>query len=308
MAARARKGPPCMKETKVFRHVVGKSTLKEGITIRKDFEDWFDSPEAGSKKQITLIYDRDKGIGVILRRLNNKGRHVQIKYETTKHSQFRDWLQVVFGASREHTVGEILEFRKVSKDEYLLKPLPLEMIDGTNLRISGSIYHGGAQNIIPYIPGFKEVEEVINGIAFKVGKSQAYYNQQLRQGFVSRGWSTEKPIVEDLNLRYDYRKGNVQIETEFGNARSYYQDYLKFSIAFNEGLISLGGLIAPTADFANILCEIGREKAWQRVKQLGEEKPTYSGMMTYEKAVREFQYLKFMLNMPIVVMGIDYKE
>ena len=79
-------------------------------------------------------------------------------------------------------------------------------------------------------------------------------------------------------------------------------------VTFNEGLISLGGLVAPTADFANILCEIGREKAWQRANRQEVEEPTYSGMMTYEKAAREFQHLKFMLNMPIVVMGIDYKE
>ena len=115
-----------MSQAKVFRHVVGKSTLKEGITIHKDFEDWFDSPEVGSKREITLIYDKDKEVNVILRRLNNKGRHVQIKYETTNHSQFRDWLQVVFRASSERTIGEILELHKVSKDEYLLKPLPLE--------------------------------------------------------------------------------------------------------------------------------------------------------------------------------------
>lgn len=293
----------------VFRHVVGKSTLKEGITIHKDFEDWFNRPEVGSKKEITLIYDKDKEIKAILRRLNNRGRHVQIKYETTKYSQLRAWLQVVFKASSEQTTGEILEFHKVSKNEYLLKPLPLEMLDGTNLLISKTLYHGGAENIIPYVPIFKEVSEVISEVDFKVGKTQLYYNQKLREGFTSRGWSTEKPIMEGLNLRYDHRKGNVQVEVEFGNARSYYQDYIKFSIAFNEGLISLGGLIAPTADFANILCEIGREKAWRKVKQQGlGRKPTYSGMMTYEKAAWEFRYLKFMLNMPIVVMGIDYKE
>jgi hypothetical protein len=298
-----------MKNPKVFRHVVGKSTLKEGITIHKDFEDWFDSPEVGSKREITLIYDKDKKVNVILRRLNNMGKHVQIKYETTKHSQFRDWLQVAFRESVEQTTGEILEFHKVSKNAYLLKPIPLKLVDGTNLRVSQTLCHGGAQYIIPYIPAFKEVSEVISEIEFKVGKTQTYYNQKLRDGFISRGWSTDKLVIEDLNLRYDHRKGNVQIEVEFGNARSYYQDYLKFSIAFNEGLISLGGLVTPTADFARILCEIGREKAWQKVKQQGlREKPTYSGMMTYEKAAWEFRYLKFMLNMPIVVMGIDYKD
>ena len=298
-----------MQEPAVFRHVVGKSTLKEGITIHKDFEDLFDSPGISSKRGITLIYDKDKEVDVVLRRLNNRGKHVQIKYDTTKHSPFRDWLRDIFKASLDMTVGEILEFHKTSKDVYILKPLPLEEVNGTNLRISKTLYHGGAKQIIPYIPIFKEVSETVNEINFEVGKPQLYYNQKLKEGFISRGWSTEKLIIKDLNLRYDYRKENVQIEVEFGNARTYYQDCLKFSIAFNEGLISLGGLITPTADFANILCEVGRDKAWQKVKrQKLERKPTYSGMMTYEKAEWEFRYLKFMLNMPIVVIGVDYKE
>jgi hypothetical protein len=35
----------------IFKHLVGKSTLKEGITIHKEFEDWFDSPLVGCKKR-----------------------------------------------------------------------------------------------------------------------------------------------------------------------------------------------------------------------------------------------------------------
>lgn len=298
-----------MKETRVFKHVVGKSTLKEGITVHKDFEDYFDSPEAGLKREITLIYDQDKETKVTLRRLSNIRRHVQIKYGTAKHSQFRGWLKNVFKASSGKTVGEILELHKICKDRYLLKPILLEEIHGTNLCISKTLYHGGAQNIIPYIPVFKEVAGVVNEVTFEVGKGQAYYNRELKESFINRGWSNEKRVIKELNLRYDYRKENVQVEVEFGNARTYYQDCLKFSIAFNAGLISLGALMAPTADFANILCEIGKEKAWQRARRRGLERaPTYSGMMTYEKAARELQYIKFMLNMPIVMIGIDYKE
>lgn len=245
---------------------------------------------------------------VVLRRLNNKSRHVQIKYEAAKHLPFRDWLQAVFCASTEQTVGEILEFHKTSSGRYVVTALPAATIDGTSLRVSKVLYHGGAQNIIAYLPAFSEVSKIVNEVSFRVGKTQAYYNQQLRQGFISSGWSAEKPIIQDLNLRYDYRKENVQVEAEFGNARSYYQDYLKFSIAFNEGLISLGGMIAPTSDFASILCEVGREEALQKAVQRGVDKPTYSGMMTYEKAAREFPFLKFMLNTPIVVMGIDFKQ
>lgn len=300
---------PLMKETRVFKHVVGRSTLKEGITIHRDFEDYFDSPEAGFKREITLIYDESRETKVTLRRLNNIRKHVQIKYEAQKHSQLRDWLRDVFKASSDKTLGEILEFHRISKDRYLLKPLSIEELNGTNLRISKTLYHGGAKSIVPYIPIFREVPEVINEIRFETGECQAYYNQQLKEGFISRGWSADERVISALNLRYDYRKENVQVEVEFGNARTYYQDCLKFSIAFNEGLISLGALIAPTADFADVLCELGKEKAWQKVRQQRRKRrPTYSGMMSYEKAAREFKYIKFMLNMPIVIIGIDYKD
>lgn len=94
-----------MSDSMVFRHVVGKSTLKEGITVHKDFEQWFEAPESGTKKEITLIFDKGKKTSVILRTLNNRGRHAQIKYETTRHSEFRQWLQSVFEKSAEQTVG-----------------------------------------------------------------------------------------------------------------------------------------------------------------------------------------------------------
>jgi hypothetical protein len=42
--------------TTTFKHLVGKSTLKEGITIHKAFESFFETPGSGQKKEITLLY------------------------------------------------------------------------------------------------------------------------------------------------------------------------------------------------------------------------------------------------------------
>ena len=61
-----------------FKHLVGKSTLKEGITIYKNFEDFFESPESGSKREITLLYGDNQSVKAILRRLNNIRNHVHI--------------------------------------------------------------------------------------------------------------------------------------------------------------------------------------------------------------------------------------
>jgi hypothetical protein len=55
----------------------------------------------------------------------------------------------------------------------------------------------------------------------------------------------------------------------------------------------------PTLGFGNILCEIGKQKALQRGRK------TYSGMMHFEKAFKEFQYLRPIFDMPIVILGID---
>jgi len=63
-----------------FKHLVGKSTLKEGITIHKNFESFFDSPDLGQKRDITLLYGNKQSVKVVLRRLKNVRKHVQIKY------------------------------------------------------------------------------------------------------------------------------------------------------------------------------------------------------------------------------------
>ena len=92
------------------------------------------------------------------------------------------------------------------------------------------------------------------------------------------------------------------MEVEFGNARSYYQDYVKFMLAKKYQSARLGVLICPTNSFASLLCELGRQRARENV--VGERVPVYSGMMSYEKAVRELPFLGFMFEMPIVVAGV----
>jgi len=70
-------------------------------------------------------------------------------------------------------------------------------------------------------------------------------------------------------------------------------------LSYLSNQIHLGTLITPTLGFANILCEIGKQKALQRGRK------TYSGMMHFEKAFKEFQYLRSSFDIPIVILGID---
>jgi hypothetical protein len=94
-----------------FKHLIGKSTLKEGITIHKNFEIFFESPDPGKKKEITLLYADEKSANVTLRRLDNVRELVHIKYTNKTHTPFVDWLNTAFAATRKGSHGEFIEFK-----------------------------------------------------------------------------------------------------------------------------------------------------------------------------------------------------
>jgi hypothetical protein len=111
-------------------------------------------------------------------------------------------------------------------------------------------------------------------------------------------WSAECKVIPQLGLKCDYIKDLIQVEVEFGNARSYYQDFTKFLLGNRYSEIQLGVLIVPTVSFANHLCENGKRRAIEKGRT------QYSGMIDFSKVSREFQYLEFMLPMPIAVAAI----
>jgi len=282
-----------------FKHLIGKSTLKEGITIHKAFETFFDSPDLGYKKEITLLFGDNHSIKVVLRRLNNIRKHVQIKYTNKIHASLIEWLNDVFIATRKGTIGEFLEFLKVAPDIYQLTPITIEHSHDAKLYIADSMYHKTDDKTLRNNASFIEVEKIVSGISFKVDEGQTFYNRALERAFSEQAWQKEGKAIPELNLKYDFRKYDVQVEVEFGNARAYYQDYVKFMLSYCSNQIQLGMLITPTLGFANILCEIGKQKALQKGKK------TYSGMLHFEKAYSEFIYLKTIFDIPIVILGID---
>jgi hypothetical protein len=161
------------------------------------------------------------------------------------------------------------------------------------------MYHKTDQAALKGDATFGEVEKIINGINFKVDEGQSFYNREIERAFSEHEWQREIKAIPELDLKCDYRKDSIQVEVEFGNARAYYQDYIKFMLSYFSRQIHLGILVTPTLGFANVLCEIGKQKALQRGRK------TYSGMMHFEKAFREFHYLRPLFDMPIVLLGID---
>jgi hypothetical protein len=205
----------------------------------------------------------------------------------------------MFVETRKGTIGEFLEIEKISPDVFKLIPITKDIAYNAKLYIADSMYHKIDKESMLNNDSFFEVDQIINGISFKVDEGQAFYNREIEKAFSSSSWQKEGKAIPELDLKYDYRKGAVQVEVEFGNARSYYQDYIKFMLSYFSKQIHLGILITPTLGFANILCEIGKQRALQRGRK------TYSGMMHFDKAFKEFQYLKPIFDIPIAILGID---
>ena len=200
---------------------------------------------------------------------------------------------------REKDLEEVLEIEKVSQNTFRLRPITREMAHDARLYVADSMYHNADQEGLAHDHPLVQIEKTINGITFRADEGQAFYNQEIERAFSSLGWQKEGKAIPELELKYDYRKGDVQVEVEFGNARSYYQDYIKFMLSYLSKEIRLGTLVTPTLGFAHLLCEIGKQKALQRGRK------SYSGMMHFEKALREFHYLKPIFDMPIIILGID---
>lgn len=146
---------------------------------------------------------------------------------------------------------------------------------------------------IKVYPPFIEIVSLLRKIPYLENANQVHYNLQISSLLQKNGWQAQVLAIPELPLRCDFAKEELLVEVEFGNARAYYQNYIKFALAGRRGRAKIGLLITPTAAFADFLCEIGRRAAEQQ-RTAGAKPVVYSGMMSYEKAEREFHHLSFL--------------
>jgi len=253
------------------------------------------------KKTIVLTFD-GKQINATLRRINNKYGHVQVKYDNIAGIEFRNWLEHIFIATRDKICGEYFELIKVDGDEYLVKPFPIGKDSSKVLKISKWLFHKNADKLIEKDSILREINAVIRCIETNDSEGQSYYNKAFNVSFKNWGWEPEKRVTPKLGLKCDFIKSKACVEVEFGNARSYYQDYIKFLIAYHNDLAMIGVLIVPTISFAKHLCKVGQSRAQIKGRKY------YSGMIDFEKVYREFNYVKTILSMPIAVAGVGTIE
>lgn len=279
----------------ILKHVIGKSTLEEGFTVPRAFEEWFDSPEKGKKRLITLVFENGS-VTATLRHLNNARGHVQVKYEDAQAAGFREWMKNIFNKSLKQSCGEYIELHKVDNQTFKIIPFPqIDKFD--NLIIQEWLFHRGAED---YRSGgtLSEIQAIIQSVGFVDTEGQSHYNRMFAHQFANWAWEEEKRVVPELGLKSDFAKDGAWVEVEFGNSRTYYQDFLKFMLAFHHGSAQIGVLVVPSESFARHLCNVGRQRA------VAKGKACYSGMIHFEKVRREFKYREFMLSMPIAIVGI----
>lgn len=281
-----------------FLHPVGVSTCKYGVTIPLEAQ----TPELqaiakGSKVPITILCDGMEPVQADIRRLNNKPGHLQFRYELKAQARLRQYLSALFANG---TSGNLLNIEEITPWTFRFQPILKN--SSPRLHISDMLHHNLKKQGSSQFTEHEQIRESLSTIAYDDNLSQSDYNSRIKTGLEDRGWQSEQRVIKELGLKCDFEKNGVWVEVEFGNARSYYQDYVKFMLARKYRDARLGLLLCPTTSFAVLLCELGRQKA--QANSVAERSPVYSGMMSFEKAARELPYLGFMFDMPIVVAGV----
>ncbi len=281
-----------------FLHPVGTSTLKYGVTIPVEAQtERLRIIDKGAKVPVTIFFGNEEPVVAEIRRLNNKPGHLQFRYSNKAQERLRSWLAALFGSPAE---GNLLEVVEAAPFTFLFKPILKNTTP--SLRISDMLLHRLEQPEIEQFAEIRQISDSLAAVEYDAGFSQSDYNGLISEGLTGSGWHGEQRVVPELGLKCDFEKNGIWVEVEFGNARSYYQDYVKFMLARKYRAARLGLLLCPTTSFAALLCELGQKRA--RENSVAEKSPVYSGMMSFEKAVRELPFLGFMFEMPIVVAGV----
>lgn len=283
----------------VLRHAIGKSTFSEGIAVPVTLEAWINAPEPGNKRSITLAFDGQR-CQATLRRLANERQHVQVKYRGSRGASFRNWLASKFEASKRTHCGEYLEMKRIYGDIFEVTAFTSESAP-QSLLVCDWIFHRCGRAPFDTWPPLREIPAILKGVKWRSSECQRYYNSEISRSFAYWTWDREVRVAPELRLAADFLKEDVQTEVEFGNARTYYQDLIKFMLAHKWRNVQLGVLIVPSERFASELCKLGRAKAQAKGRR------SYSGMIHFEKVRRELPFLDFMIDMSLVVAGIGHK-
>jgi hypothetical protein len=251
---------------------------------------------------VTILYGDGLSAEAVLRRINNAVGHLQFRYEGKRNAPLRDYLRATFG---NHLANALLEVTRVGPSAYEFRPISARDGNKPQLTLYEPFLFGIHEDDRDAKTRLGEVNRVLRQVEYDPMFAQADYNNSISQAFLANGWHEEVRILDEIGLRVDFEKDSLWIEVEFGNARTYYQDYVKLLLAGRYRAAKYGMLLSPTAAFANMLCELGQKRAAAKRGAMGKT-PSYSGMMTFEKALREFPYLSFIIAHPLIIRGLHF--
>ena len=288
-----------------FLHAVGPSSLRQGLTVPVIAQiSWLKDIQKGQSVPVTIIFGSGTSVPASLRRLNNARGHLQFRYESRQQSALRDYLGQVFG-KQPACKNALLRVTEVQPRVFLFEPISVGRQKPAHLAISQPHFHNCSKLEAETLVEFKEIQECFKAIQYNDTYGQADYNKGIASALRALAWQEEVRILDEIGIRSDFEKNGIWVEVEFGNARVYYQDYIKFLLAARYKDARFGILLCPTNAFAQLLCDLGKQRAMAKQRGGPGHAPKYSGMMSYEKAIRELPFLQFMLTCKTVIAGIE---
>jgi hypothetical protein len=294
--------------TASFLHAVGQSSLRQGLAVPVIAQiSWLKEIQKGQSVPVTIIFGNGASVPASLRRLNNARGHLQFRYESRQQSALRDYLSQVFGKQAD-CKNALLRVTEVQPRVFLFEPIAVGGQRAAHLAICQPHFHNCSKQQTEALAEFKELQECFKAVQYTQDHGQADYNKGIASVLRAMAWQEEARILEEIGLRCDFEKNGIWVEVEFGNARVYYQDYIKLLLASRYKDARLGILLCPTNAFAQLLCDLGKQRALAKEAVGLKHAPTYSGMMSYEKAIRELPFLQFMLTSRTVIAGIEIQS
>jgi hypothetical protein len=293
--------------TVTFLHAVGQSTIQQGMAIPVIAQiGWLADIQKGQAIPVTIAYGDGESVSATVRRINNARGHLQFRYETKKEAPLREHLARVFGGTEQ--ANGLLRVSELQPRAFRFEPVSAGRQAVAGLSLCNPHFHNCDPVQVGACLEFRELGRCLTGISYSEEHNQSHYNQQIATSLAGMGWQCETRILSGLGLRCDFEKNGVWVEVEFGNARVYYQDYVKFLLALRHRAAKFGVLLCPTNAFAQLLCDLGQRRARSRQPDKSKRVPSYSGMMSHEKAMRELPFLAFMLSGSMVVAGIEIRR
>jgi hypothetical protein len=268
---------------------------------------WLKKIQKGQCVDVTIAFGSELSVPASVRRINNARGHLQFRYESSKQAALRDYLSQVFGKQAD-CKNALLRVTEIQPRVFQFEPVSVGRQKTAHLAIGQPHYHNCSREQAEGLLEYKELQECFKTVPYNEIHGQADYNKRIASVLRAKAWQEEPRILKDIGLRCDFAKNRIWVEVEFGNARVYYQDYIKFLLATRYQEARLGILLCPTNAFAQLLCDLGRQRALAKKGGGTGRPPMYSGMMSYEKAIRELPFLQFMLTSRTVIAAIEIES